>query len=87
MKFGQNLHRHQVVEWTPSYIDYQALKQSYKRAQKHAPDHGEDIDLRGLPFNTLTLRELILSKISGFCWPRISQNAEPSMKCSMRSLH
>ena len=48
MKFGRNLHRYQVVEWAPFYIDYQALKQLYKVANRLALDTGEDADLTGL---------------------------------------
>jgi len=48
MKFGHNLHRYQVVEWAPFYIDYQALKQLYKLAQSHGADRREDADLSGL---------------------------------------
>ncbi len=43
MKFGHNLHRYQVVEWAPFYIDYQALN-----AQSHGADRREDADLSGL---------------------------------------
>lgn len=50
MKFGRNLHRYQVVEWTPFYIDYQALKGVYKVAKSLAADQGEDADLTGLPY-------------------------------------
>jgi len=48
MKFGHYLHRYQVVEWAPFYIDYQALKQLYKLAQSHGADRREDADLSGL---------------------------------------
>lgn len=48
MKFGQNLHRYQVIEWVPFYIDYQALKQSYKLGQSHGANRGENADLGGL---------------------------------------
>ena len=53
MKFGRNLHRYQVVEWSPFYIDYQALKQLYKTANCLALDTEEDADLTGLPGTTL----------------------------------
>ena len=49
MKFGRNLHRYQVVEWSPFYIDYQALKQLHKVANCLALDTEEDVDLTGLP--------------------------------------
>ncbi|KAI4254936.1 MAG: hypothetical protein L6R42_006984, partial [Xanthoria sp. 1 TBL-2021] len=45
MRFGQNLHRYQVVEWAPFYIDYQVLKQRYKTAQRLAVDRDEAVDL------------------------------------------
>ncbi|KAI4280844.1 MAG: hypothetical protein L6R38_004120 [Xanthoria sp. 2 TBL-2021] len=45
MRFGQNLHRYQVVEWAHFYIDYQVLKQRYKTAQRLAVDRDEAVDL------------------------------------------
>lgn len=50
MKFGRNLHRYQVLEWTPFYIDYQALKQLYKAAKSLAVDCAGDADLTGLSY-------------------------------------
>ena len=50
MKFGRNLHRYQVVEWAPFYIDYQALKQLFKAAKNLGVDHPEDADLTGLSY-------------------------------------
>lgn len=44
MKFGQNLHRYQVLEWMPFYIDYNNLKKLYKIAAKAAVERGEDTD-------------------------------------------
>lgn len=52
MKFGQNLHRYQVVEWTPYYINYNGLKKLYKLAAKLAIEQGENADLTGLQFTT-----------------------------------
>ncbi|KAI4225012.1 MAG: hypothetical protein LQ349_007134, partial [Xanthoria aureola] len=46
MSFGQNLHRYQVVEWAPFYIDYQLLKQRYKSAHRLALHHNEALDLK-----------------------------------------
>ena len=43
MKFGANLHRYQVAEWTPYYIDYRALKELYKAAQDDAVDRAKDL--------------------------------------------
>ncbi|KAG8528433.1 uncharacterized protein KY384_007351 [Bacidia gigantensis] len=31
MKFGENLHQFQIVEWAPWYIDYRRLKRLYKQ--------------------------------------------------------
>ncbi len=58
MKFGQNLHQYQVVEWTPFYIDYKVLKKLYKAATKVAVERGEDANFTGLllmMFNILYL--------------------------------
>lgn len=55
MKFGRNLHRYQVVEWTPFYIDYKVLKRLYKDATKATVERGEDADFTrtGLPLPML----------------------------------
>ncbi|KAL8942317.1 MAG: hypothetical protein Q9211_001434 [Gyalolechia sp. 1 TL-2023] len=45
MRFGRNLHLYHVVEWAPFYIDYQALKQRYKAAQRLAVDQAKAPDL------------------------------------------
>lgn len=47
MKFGQNLPRNQVPEWSSSYIDYKALKKLIKTALK-AIESDEDPDLAGM---------------------------------------
>lgn len=49
MKFGHNLHRYEVVEWAPFYIDYQTLKKLYKATKSQAADQGNDAKLTGLP--------------------------------------
>ena len=49
MKFGHNLHRYQVVEWAPFYIDYNVFKRLNKDATKSAVDRGEAADFTGLP--------------------------------------
>lgn len=49
MKFGHNIHRYHVVEWTQSYIDYRALKRLYKLTAKLAADKGERAGFTGLP--------------------------------------
>lgn len=46
MKFGQNLPRNQVPEWSASYINYKGLKKLIKSAQKDADNQG-DADLAG----------------------------------------
>jgi SPX domain protein involved in polyphosphate accumulation len=55
MKFGRNLHRYQIVEWTPFYIDYKVLKRLYKDATKATVERGEDPDFTrtGLPLPML----------------------------------
>jgi SPX domain protein involved in polyphosphate accumulation len=55
MKFGHNLHRYQVVEWTPFYMDYKGLKKLFKVATKCAADSGKDADFTGLPFAMFNL--------------------------------
>ena len=52
MKFGQNLHRYQLVEWGSFYIDYNRLKKLYKLAAKLALERGQEADLTGLPLPT-----------------------------------
>ena len=44
MKFGHGLHRYQVVEWTPFYIDYKVLKALFKKAAKAGVEREEDAD-------------------------------------------
>ncbi|KAL8647737.1 MAG: hypothetical protein Q9226_006312 [Calogaya cf. arnoldii] len=56
MRFGQNLHRYQLVEWAPFYIDYQLLKQRYKAAQRLAVDQDKAVDLTD--FGALLHQEL-----------------------------
>ena len=58
MKFGRSLHRYQVLEWAPFYIDYQALKQLYKTAKSLAIEQGKEVDLTGLPHIILTSSNL-----------------------------
>ena len=53
MKFGQNLHRYQLVEWDSFYIDYNRLKKLYKLAAKLALERGQKADLTGLPLPTI----------------------------------
>ncbi len=48
MRFGQDLHRFQVVEWTPWYIDYRSLKYLHKKAARAALENGVDRSLSGL---------------------------------------
>lgn len=48
MKFGLNLHRYQIVEWIPFYINYNGLKKLYKLAAKLAIERGENADFTGL---------------------------------------
>ena len=79
MKFGANLHRYQIVEWTPYYIDYRALKELYKAAQDDAVDRAKDPDLESLSCKILALSaltrgtdfktalDLDLSKVRSLC--------------------
>ena len=50
MKFAANLHRYQIVEWAPYYIDYRALKELYKAAQDDALDRAKDQVLNSLSY-------------------------------------
>lgn len=46
MKFGQNLPRNQIPEWTSHYIDYKSLKKLIKTEAK-AVAAGDEPDLAG----------------------------------------
>ena len=46
MKFGHNLARNQVLEWSSSYINYKGLKKLVKAAADVARN-GEDLDFAG----------------------------------------
>lgn len=46
MKFGRNLPRNQVPEWSTSYIQYKALKKLIKIAVGEAK-HGDGADIAG----------------------------------------
>lgn len=46
MKFGRNLPRNQVPEWSTSYIQYKALKKLIKSAAEEAK-HGDGADTAG----------------------------------------
>jgi glycerophosphodiester phosphodiesterase len=48
MKFGRNLHRFQVPEWAPYYIDYNGSKKLFKSASKSAVERAVDADFTGL---------------------------------------
>ncbi|KAL8887941.1 MAG: hypothetical protein Q9215_004552 [Flavoplaca cf. flavocitrina] len=45
MRFGQNIHQYQIVQWAPFYVDYQLLKRQYKTARRRAVDQDDDVDL------------------------------------------
>lgn len=47
MKFGHNLPRNQVPEWSSNYISYKGLKKLIKAAAKAVND-GQEADLAGL---------------------------------------
>ncbi|KAI9787145.1 MAG: Glycerophosphocholine phosphodiesterase [Geoglossum umbratile] len=44
MKFGRNLQRNQVPEWSSAYINYKSLKKLIKTTAE-ATEHGQDADL------------------------------------------
>ena len=48
MKFGRNLARNQVPEWSTSYIKYKALKKLIKSAAVEAK-LGDGADTAGMP--------------------------------------
>ncbi|TAQ85990.1 hypothetical protein B7494_g5682 [Chlorociboria aeruginascens] len=50
MKFGRNLHRNQVPEWSSSYINYKGLKKLIKAAAETAKS-GKDVDLAEFLFS------------------------------------
>lgn len=64
MKFGHSLHRYQVVEWTPFYIDYKGLKKLYKVATKFAAERGDDADFTGSPFMKFCVSYLTVAQSS-----------------------
>ena len=47
MKFGRNLPRNQVPEWSAEYVDYKGLKKLIKAAVEQSKQ-GEESDLTGL---------------------------------------
>ena len=73
MKFGQNLHRYQIVEWAPFYINYQALKERYKGAIIHAVDRAQDADLRGLSYVICFIPDLTMAQNAELLWSKSCQ--------------
>ncbi|KAH0562731.1 hypothetical protein GP486_002608 [Trichoglossum hirsutum] len=53
MRFGRNLHRFQVPEWAPFYLDYNGSKRLFKNASKRAVEQAVDADFTEL-FATLS---------------------------------
>jgi glycerophosphodiester phosphodiesterase len=47
MKFGRNLTRNQVPEWSTEYINYKGLKKLIKSAAEDNKEDGE-VDLAGM---------------------------------------
>ncbi|KAL9017852.1 MAG: hypothetical protein Q9180_008747, partial [Flavoplaca navasiana] len=45
MRFGQNIHQYQIVQWAPFYVDYQLLKWQYKIATRRAVNYDDAVDL------------------------------------------
>jgi len=65
MKFGQNLSRNQVPEWSSSYIDYKGLKKLIKSAAAKAVENGGDADLAGSStFSTTVSSSTDYNKVS-----------------------
>ena len=48
MKFGRNLARNQVPEWSSEYIDYKRLKKLIKSAATELKNGQGEADLAGL---------------------------------------
>lgn len=71
MKFGQNLHQYQVVEWTPFYIDYKSLKRFHKVATKIAADRGEEADFTGLASEASYFSNVTVAQSSQLSWSAI----------------
>ena len=44
MKFGRNLHKHQVPLWADSYLDYDGLKTLIKLSRAESSEHDEALD-------------------------------------------
>lgn len=86
MRFGQNLHRYQVVEWAPFYVDYQLLKQQYKTAHRLALHRNEAPDLKGLPHLPSPFREytVIVAQTSELPYTMNCPKQHLSMNGSMK---
>ena len=84
MKFGRNLHRYQVVEWAPFYIDYQALKQLYKAAKSLVVDHVEEADFTGLPRIIFPSSGLTAAQTSKLPWTKIWRKRGSFTRTSMK---
>lgn len=54
MKFGRNLPRNQVPEWSAEYINYKGLKKLIKSASDDVK-HGGESDLAGQSVHAVTL--------------------------------
>lgn len=89
MKFDANLHRYQIVEWAPYYINYRALKELYKTATNDAVDRARDLDLESLSYVILLLSvltgadfqaalDLELLKVRSFCANRYELHVQKS---------
>lgn len=84
MKFGQNLHHYQIIEWAPFYIDYQALKQLFKAAKSLVVDQREDPDLTGLPHIILTSSDLKGAQTLELSWSKTCRKPGLSTRTSMQ---
>jgi glycerophosphodiester phosphodiesterase len=47
MRFGRDLHRHRIPEWSAAYLNYDELKKSIKFATKSALDDGSQVEGQG----------------------------------------
>jgi hypothetical protein len=83
MKFSQNLHQYQILEWAPFYIDYQRLKRLYKTATGQAVERGGKPDFTGLLFGIISCLELTAVQNSQLSWSTTWPRPNPSTSSVM----
>jgi len=88
MKFGRNLPRNQVPEWSAEYINYKGLKKLVKSASDDAKE-GEEADLAGAYHVTSTNPHESADKVqaSSSVWIAISKQSTASTTESTQKLH